>query len=133
MVVIANDVDIVVYCLTYENKCRFYRCKEVRVRFGAGKKARDIPIHVVENKLGDHLSSINIKTHVLTGCYVTSKIRTKSSAMKNNPERFLEDFGIGELSDAAFKSIEHYLANAIQPSPNCGTFDELRFEMYRTH
>ena len=69
---------------------------------------------------------------MLTGCDVTSKIGTKSSAMKNNPERFLEDFGIGEPSDAAFKSAEHYLVNLIQPSSNCRTLDELRYEMYRT-
>ena len=51
--------------------------------------------------------------------------------MKNNLERFLEDFGIGERSDAAFKSAEYYLVNVIQPNSNCRTFDELRYEMYR--
>ena len=50
----------------------------------------------------------------------------------NNPERFLEKFGIGEQSDAAFKSAEHYLVNVIQPNSNYRTFDELRYEMYRT-
>ena len=50
----------------------------------------------------------------------------------NNPERFLEEFGIGEQSDAAFKSAEHYLVNVIQPNSNYRTFDELRYEMYRT-
>ena len=133
VVVISNDTDVVVYCLTYENRCRFYGCKEVWVRFGAGEKTSDIPIHVLANKLGDHLSSLIIlKTHVLTECDVTSRIGTKSSAMKNNPERFLEDFGIGEPSDAAFKSAEHFLVNVIQPSSNCRTFDELRCEMYCT-
>ena len=50
--------------------------------------------------------------------------------MKNNLERFLEDFGIGEPSDAAFKSAEHYLVNVIQSSSNSRTFDELRYKMY---
>ena len=60
-----------------ENRCRFYGCKEVWVRFGTGEKTRDIPIHVLANKLGNHLSSsIILKTHVLTGCDVTSKIGT---------------------------------------------------------
>ena len=130
---ISNYTDVVVYCLTYENRCRFSGCKEVWVRFGAGEKTRDIPIHVLANKLGDHLSSLIIlKTNVLTGCDVTSEIGTKFSTIKNNPERFLEDFKIGEPSDAAFKSAEHYLVNVIQPSSNCRTFDELRYDMYCT-
>lgn len=33
--------------------------------------------------------------------------------MKNNPEGFLEDCGIEELSDAAFKNAEDFLINFI--------------------
>ena len=33
--------------------------------------------------------------------------------MNINPERFLEDFRIGEPSDAAFKNAEHHLVNVI--------------------
>ena len=55
-----------------------------------------------------------------TGCDVTSKIGTKSSPMKNNPERFLEDFGTGEHSDAAFKSTEHYFVNVINQLQTVG-------------
>ena len=91
-------------------------------------------IHILTNKLGDHLSSsIILKTHVLTECNVTSKIETKSSEMNSDPERFLEDFEIEEPSDAAFKSAKNYLVNVIQPSLNCRTFDELRYETYLTH
>ena len=130
VVVISNNTDVVVYYLTYENRCWFYRFREAWVRFGAGEKNKDIPIQVLANKLGDHLSSLIIlKTHVLTRCDVSSKIETKSSAIKNNPERFFEDFRIGEPSDAVFKSAEHYLVNVIQWSSNCSTFGELRYEM----
>ena len=68
---------------------------------------------------------------MLTGCDVTSKIGTKSSAMKVNPERFLQAFGVGEPSDIAFKNAERYLVYVIQPSLGWMTFDELRYEMYR--
>ena len=57
VVVISSDTDVVVYCLTCENKGQFYGCKEVWVRFEAGEKNRNIPIHLLANKLGDHLSS----------------------------------------------------------------------------
>ena len=127
----SNDTDVVVYCLTYEKRFRFYGCKELSVRFGAGEKTRNIPIHILADKLRDHLSSsIILKTHVFTGCDVTSKIGTKSSAMKINPERFFQAFGVGEPSDIAFKSAERYLVNVIQPSSNCMTFDELRYVSY---
>ena len=117
VVVISNDTDVIVYCLTCENKCRVNGCKEIWVRFGAGEKNMGIPIHVLANQLEDHLSSLIIlKTHLVTGCDVASKIGTKPSAMKNNPEIFLEDFGIGEPSDVAFKSAEYYFINVIQPS-----------------
>ena len=133
MIVISNDTGVVVYCLTHEKRCPFYGCKELWVRFGAGEKTRNIPIHILADKLGDYLSSsIILKTHVFTRCDVTSKIGTKSSAMKSNPERFLQAFGVGEPSDIAFKSAERYLVNVIQPRSNCMTFDELRYEMYCT-
>ena len=76
---------------------------------GAGEKARYITIHILADKFGDHLSSSTIlKTHVLTGFDVTSKIGTKSSATKVNTERFLQTFGVGETSDIAFKNAERY-------------------------
>ena len=77
-------------------------------------------------------SSIILKAHVVTGCDVTSKIGTKSSALKKNPERFLHDFGIGEPSDAVFGHAEQYLVNVLQVNSQCKTFDELRYKMYRT-
>ena len=62
---------------------------------GAGEKARDIYLHVLTKKLGDHLSSsIILKMHVFIGYDATSKIGARSSAMKNNPEKFIEVFGI---------------------------------------
>ena len=51
---------------------------------------------------------------MVTECDVTGKIWTKSSAMKNIPERFLEDVRIWKPSYVAFKSAEHYLVNVIQ-------------------
>lgn len=61
--------------------------------------------------MGDHLSSSIIKTYVLPGCDVTSKTITKSSAMKNNQESFLDDFGIREPFNAASESRDKFLVN----------------------
>ena len=72
-----------------------------------------------------------MQENVLAGCDVTSKIGTKSSTMKNNPEKFLEDFENEEPSDADFKKAGHYLVNVIQQNSNCMRLDELIHEMYR--
>ena len=50
-----------------------YIAVEVWIRFGTGDRIRNIPIHMLADKLGEHLSSsIILKAHVLTGCDVTS-------------------------------------------------------------
>ena len=77
--------------------------------FLSRKKNRDIPIYVLKNKLEDHSSSLIIlKTHLFTRYDVTSKIGGNSSAMKNNPEKFLEDYRTGAPCDATFKSAKQY-------------------------
>ena len=43
VIVMSNDTDVVVYCLTCEKRCRFYGCKELWVRFGAGEKQEIFP------------------------------------------------------------------------------------------
>lgn len=110
---------------------KYYKCKDIWFRFEAGEKTTGIPIHILRNKVGDHLSSSIIKTYVLPGCDVTSKTITKSSAMKNNQESFLDDFGIREPFNAAFESRDKFLVNVIWPSSNYKRFDKLRQEKWR--
>ena len=110
---------------------KYYKCKDIWFRFEAREKTTGIPIHILRNKVGDHLSSLIIKTYVLPGCDVTSKTITKSSAMKNNQESFLDDFGIREPFNAAFESRDKFLVNVIWPSSNYKRFDKLRQEKWR--
>ena len=68
-----------------------------------------------------------IKAHILTGCDLTSKVGTKAAALKAFPERFLKDFGEGDLTDA-----ERYLVTVVKYNTKCETFDELRYNQYIT-
>ena len=66
-----------------------------------------------------------IKAHILTGCDLTSKVGTEAAALKAFPERFLKDFGEGDLTDATFQHAERYLVTFVKYNTKCETFDEL--------
>ena len=129
IVVASNDTDVVIYALSYFVS---FDIEELWVRFGTGKHTRNIPIHLIFKELGTNISSVIIKAHILTGCDLTSKVGTKAAALKAFPERFLKDFGEGNLTDATFQNAERYLVTVVKHNTKCETFDELRYNQYIT-
>ena len=73
-----------------------------------------------------------LKVYILTGCDVTSKIGTKVSAVASKPEKYLDNFGIEPLRDSGLVCTEKYLVRVITPKSSCETFDDLRYEIYKT-
>ena len=73
-----------------------------------------------------------LKAYILTGCDVTSKIDTKVSAVASKPENYLDDFGIETLQDSSLAFVEKYLVRVINLKSNCETFDDLKYEIYKT-
>ena len=73
-----------------------------------------------------------LKAYILTGCDVTSKIGTKVSAVASKPENYLDDFGIKTLQDSSLAFVEKYLVRVISLKSNCETFDDLKYEIYKT-
>ena len=67
---------------------------------------------------------------MLTGCDVTSKIGTKSAALKSEPHVYLKNFGENELLES-FTHAELYHIKVLQSNSTSATFDELRYELYR--
>ena len=61
-----------------------------------------------------------MKAHILTECNVTSKIGTKTAAIKASPESYLHNFGKENNPSAkAFLKAEEYLVRVLdkkQPS-----------------
>ena len=66
---------------------------------------------------------------MLAGCDVTSKIGTKSAALKSEPHVYLKNFGENELLES-FTDAELYHIKVLQSNSTSATFDELRYELY---
>ena len=83
---------------------------EVWICYGTGQTKRFIPLHDIANALGERRCRVTLKAHILSGSDITSKIESKASALKNEPERYLENFGETEsLTDDILRAAEKYL------------------------
>ena len=72
-----------------------------------------------------------LKAHVLSGCDVTSKIGTNVSALRHEPEKYLELFGETEsFPDDVFRLAEKYLIQLCKSGAKSDTFSDLRAELY---
>ena len=49
-------------------------------------KKQDVPIHTLGIILGQQMCRTLLKTHIISGCDVTSKFGTKAAALKSKPE-----------------------------------------------
>ena len=93
-VIVSNDADVVVYVLNYTCYFQNMSVEEIWIQYGASDKTRFIPVHRMCFTLGEIECKGVLKSHVLSGCYVTSKV-----VLKNLPETFLQEFGEHHDSD----------------------------------
>ena len=78
---------------------------------------------------GTQLYKVILKSHVLTGCDVTSKFGMKTAALNSEPEQYLESFGeMDEPSLESFEKIEKCLVRVLQKNSKCANFNGLRYE-----
>lgn len=63
------------------------------MRIGVGSTTRDLPVHKLANLLGPRKCQSIIAAHHLTGSDYTSKLGTKPSAIRAEPDKYLLDFG----------------------------------------
>ena len=103
---------------------------ELWIRFGAGTKVRNIPLHIIAEKSGFYQRNIILKARELTGCDFTIKVGTKYAALKVHSERFLHSFGVGGPAHPTFQLSEKYLVKVCQMTTKCETFDELRYQTF---
>ena len=82
-----------VLLLHYVNVFMKNGLKKILILYGTGNTRRFIPVHKIYEKLGNSVSSVILKAHILTGCDLTSKIGTKERALKAYAESFLQTFG----------------------------------------
>ena len=71
-----------------------------------------------------------LKSHVLTGCDVTSKLGTKGNALKANLYLFV-DFGTdNHLDSLSLLHSERYLYSVLYPKDPPNSFDDMRYFLY---
>ena len=130
---VSNDTDVFALVLYYTPEFVDLGAKEVWIMFGAGEKSRFLPMHILFQKLGPSSCKIIFKAHVLSGCDVTSKLGTKPASLNAKPGVYLRQFGEdNQLTIDEMKNAEKYQIKLLQPKSLCSSFDQLRFEMYRT-
>ena len=132
-VVISNDTDVFALLIHYLPDVLGLGLQELWIMFGVGDKTRFLPLHLLLYKIRVPKCKVIYKAHILSGGDSTSKIGSKQSAINANSELYLQGFGEEkELSVEAAERAEKYLIKVVQPKSTFFTFNELRFDMYRS-
>lgn len=133
LLVVSNDTDTVTRLLHFIHHLQKKGLRELWVEFGTGERRRYIPIHTLADKLGEGLSKVIVKAHILTGDDALSKIGTKHAALSCNPEHYLSNFAQSSmLTDENFTEAEKYLVRVwagAKSKSESKTFDQLRVEV----
>lgn len=127
VVVLSNDSDVFVLLIHFYNYFHDNGLVELWMR----KSATDIiPIPNLVEKMSPP-SKVTLAIHFLTGSDVTSKTGTKASALKAQPEKYLQNFGrLLPPSAQSFELAEEYLVKSLKPNTSCKTFDKLQGEIF---
>ena len=111
---------------------RPFNPQQNRIKYGIADKTRYIHIHRMTTVLGLQICKTLLKTHVVSGCDVSSKIGTKAAALKNTPENYLQNFGESdEVKTEDINLAEKYFVQLIQKKSKCCNFKELRLNLYK--
>jgi hypothetical protein len=130
-VILSNDTDELVLILNYFKHFKERGLQKVWIRMGSGTTKRHIPIHHLYHRMPKPLVRVLLAAHIGTGCDTLSKVGTKLAALNAIPEKYLDGFGKGELTEEQIKKCEEYLVKVQKLTTDCVTFDALRVIEYR--
>ena len=122
VIVLSNDTDVFVILIHFYDYLNNNGLSEFWMR----KSASDIIlIHTLVGKLGA-TKVVLLAANFITGSDVTSRIGTKLSALKAQPEQYLSKFGQHlPPTTQSFKLAEEYLVKVLEPWSKCNTLDDL--------
>ena len=81
----------------------------------------------MHSSIGHNMCSVNFRLHVLTGCDVTSKVRTTYGTLNAKAIDYLKTFNPSkDLCQKDAEKAESYLLKVLRPSSACTTMNELR-------
>ena len=104
VIIHSNDTDVTVFLLYYIHYFINLGIEDLWIKFGIGDKSRHIPVHKLGDILGTQLCKVILKSHILTGCDVTSKVGTRAAALNSEFEQYLESFS--EMNEPSLESFE---------------------------
>ena len=111
VIVHLNDSDVVVFLLCYIHYFINLDIEDLWVIFRIGDKSRHIPVHKLEAVLGTQICKATLKSHVLIGCDVSSRVGTKAAGLNSEPEQYVESFG--EMNEPSVESFEKAERNLV--------------------
>ena len=113
VIVHSNETDVVVHFINIG-------IENLWIKFGIEDKSRHVPVHKLGVVLGAQLCKVILKSLVLTGCDVISKVGTKAAALDSEPELYLESFGeMNEPFLRSFEKAKKYLVRVLQKNSKC--------------
>ena len=131
IVVLSSDTDVLVLLIYYWNVLNEQGLEEVWIRAGVGNSVRHIPVHTLCAKLGSDVCRILPSVHAISGCDNTSKVGTKSAALKANPVMYLTGFGrSANYGEECSANAESYIVQLFKKDSQFKTLDELRYWLY---
>ena len=132
ILVLSNDADTVAKLLLCVKKWKQKGLEELYCLYGTGENREFLPLHKMHANLGDPMSRVTIKAHVLTGDDALSKMGSKQAALTLDPIKYLSGFAEDdELSHAEIWLVEEYLVKVYigaNRETSCRSFSQLRLE-----
>ena len=133
-----TDFDLCVLCQTKKGGLSGKDVGSLELReliFSCGRAStrRIINIHSLVDSLPTHLPGILLPVHALTGGDFTSKISTKTNAIKvacTEKGYFLNSFANHNLSKEVLSNAELFLIHCIKGNTDYRTFNQLRHSVY---
>ena len=131
----SGDTDVFVFLLYhFTANWRNLGLQELWLIRNSGLKRSILPLHDVCAALGDELVWCLPALHALIGCDTTSKISTKSAALKSvsKPENssLIKNFNNLQLTESAVQMAETFLVKCLKPATDLKTFDDLHLAAF---
>ena len=133
IIIASPDTDVFVTALYHYTKWMYVNLQELWMICGKGETTRVVPLHAVANKTETTVVDVLPPLHALTGCDTTSKICSKTAALKTTDTDVIENLVTFCKTDINFDMIitaETFLVKCIDSKTNSENLDELRMEYY---
>ena len=92
--VLSNDTDVIVALIHHFAVFAQEGLEQLWVKAGVANSTRFIPIYILHQRLMPNLPKVQPAFHSLTGSDITSKVGSKKAALKAEPAKHLQGFGV---------------------------------------